>query len=60
MGGTCRSEGKNNKFMVRCTGKSYANGTEVSDSGKKGNIKSSNTSKYQENKAVIPHEASFC
>jgi hypothetical protein len=28
--------------MVRYTGKPYANVTEVSDSGKKGNIKSSN------------------
>jgi hypothetical protein len=42
MGGTCRSEGRNNKFMVGYTGKPYANGT-----GKKGNIKSSNTLKYQ-------------
>jgi len=35
MGGTCRWEGKNNKFMVRYTGKLYANGNEVSDSGKR-------------------------
>jgi hypothetical protein len=46
--------------MVGYTGKPYANGTEVSGSGKKGNIKSCNTSKYQEHKAVITHEARFC
>jgi hypothetical protein len=58
MGGTCRSEGRKNKFMVRYTGKPYANETEVSGSGKEGNIKSSNTLKYQEHKAIIPHEKS--
>jgi len=35
MGGTCRSEGTNNKFMEGYTGKPYANGNEVSDSGKR-------------------------
>jgi len=60
MGATCRSEGTNNKFVVGYTGKPYAYGTEVSDSGKKGNIKSSNTLKYQEHKAIIPHEAWLC
>jgi hypothetical protein len=41
-------------------GKPCAKGTKVSGSGKKGNVKSSNTLKYQEHKAIIPHEAKSC
>jgi hypothetical protein len=46
--------------MVGYTGKPYAGGAEVSGSGKEGKVKSSNTSKYQEDKAIITHEARFC
>ena len=59
MGGICRSEGRKSKFMAGYTGVPYGYGTEVSGSEMKGNIKSSNTLKYQEHKAIIRHDARF-
>jgi hypothetical protein len=53
-------KGEAKKLMVGYIGKPYSNVIEVSGSGKKGNIKSSNTSNYQEHKTFIPQEARFC